>query len=168
MTARNVADVQKAIEKIFPLVYEFRKPKVVTDVEKVVLEEEEYLDEEEPDSDNEEFFFDPETLQSVEPPNKKRKTNDSSHLTKKYKGPQKIRKARRPLGKDNESKEDRMNVSDGEFDTDDPENSDFWTNTQRWSWIFSLIIWIPTKCKKTQNNSDSPTLFRLVLSIKMC
>lgn len=125
VTARNVADVQKAIEKIFPLVYEFRKPKVVTDEEKVVLEEEEYLDEEEPDSDNEEFFFDPDTLQSVEPPNKKRKTNDSSHLTKKYKGPPKIRKARRPLGKDNESKEDRMNVSDGEFDTDDPENSDF-------------------------------------------
>lgn len=80
--------------------------------------------EEDPDSDNE-FFFDPDNCQSIEPPNKKQKVHDSSHLTKKYKGPPKIKKARRPLGKDNDCREDRMHVSDGEFDPDDPDSSDF-------------------------------------------
>jgi hypothetical protein len=39
--ARNVADVQRAIEKIFPLVYEFKKPR--NPAEKDVQEEKELL-----------------------------------------------------------------------------------------------------------------------------
>lgn len=129
MSARSVALVQKAIEKIFPLVYEFRKPRPVTEEDKnLIVEEEEHLDEEELDSDNEEFFFDPDEDAPLEPLSKKPK-HDSSHLTKKYKGPRKIKKARRPLGKDNECKEDRMQISDGEFDPDDPD-LDFWTNNK--------------------------------------
>lgn len=113
--ARNVADVQRAIEKIFPLVYEFKKPR--NPAEKDVQEEKRVVDD--PDSDNE-FFFDPDENLEVEPPNKKQRIIDSSKLTKRYKGPDK-KAPRRPLGKMNEHKEDRMYVSDGEFDPDDPE-----------------------------------------------
>lgn len=97
--------------------YEFKKPR--NPAEKTVVEEEKKIVED-LDSDNE-FFFDPDENLEIEPPNKKQRLqNDSSHLTKRYKGP--VKKApRRPLGKMNEHKEDRMNVSDGEFDPDDPD-----------------------------------------------
>jgi hypothetical protein len=113
--ARNVADVQRAIEKIFPLVYEFKKPRNPAEKE---VQEEKKIVVDDPDSDNE-FFFDPDENLEIEPPNKKQKMHDSSHLTKRYKGPVK-KTPRRPLGKMNEHKEDRMYVSDGEFG-DDPE-----------------------------------------------
>lgn len=104
--------MQAAIEHIYPLVYEFKKarsPKEPVQVEEPVVEEDE-------DSD---FGFDPDPVDPVdplnnEPPKKKQKVRDVSHLSKRFKGSQ----AKRPPGKMNDPSEDLIYVSD----CDDPDD----------------------------------------------
>lgn len=107
--ARSVANVQAAIEHIYPLVYEFKKPRTPKDHEPV---EEEFLIEEDDDSD---FAYDPEPIEEVDPlegpPKKKQKVRDISHLSKRFKG-------KRPPGKMNDPSEDLISVSD----CDDPDD----------------------------------------------
>lgn len=139
LTARSVADVQAAIEHIYPLVYEFKKPRTEnTNVDKE--EEEVYADiietdiEMDDDDDDDEDdvmdpLEDPLNLDDADspnfPPTKKQKLRDVSHLTKRYKGPpakkapQQRRGSKRPLGKMNDPKQDLIYVSDGDVDGDD-------------------------------------------------
>jgi transcription initiation factor TFIID TATA-box-binding protein len=131
ISARSVADVQAAIEHIYPLVYEFKKARATEITEDVFVEaridsdvEDHDIDEDDSDDDDEEVFDpleDPLEIESSPPPMKKQKLRDVSHLTKRYKGPSKCRGGgtKRPLGKMNEPKHDMMNVSDGEIDADD-------------------------------------------------
>lgn len=112
--ARSVANVQAAIEHIYPLVYEFKKARTPKDEAEPL--EEEFLIEEDDDSD---FGYDPDPIDEVdpleEPPNKKQKVRDISHLTKRFKG---SRAAKRPPGKMNDPSEDLICVSD----CDDPDD----------------------------------------------
>lgn len=111
--ARSVANVQAAIEHIYPLVYEFKKPRSPKEPAPI---EEEILIEEDEDSD---FGFDPDPIETDplnnEPPKKKQKVRDISHLTKRFKG---SRAAKRPPGKMNDPNEDLIYVSD----CDDPDD----------------------------------------------
>ncbi|KAG5683842.1 hypothetical protein PVAND_013105 [Polypedilum vanderplanki] len=132
VTARSVADVQAAIEHIYPLVYEFKKPR--TEDTGVDKEEEVYADiietdiEMDDDDDDEDDVIEEDSLNipdSPPPPAKKQKIRDISHLTKRYKGPptkkapQQRRGSKRPLGKMNDPKQDLIYVSDGDVDGDD-------------------------------------------------
>lgn len=113
LVARSVANVQAAIEHIYPLVYEFRKPRPP----KETPEEEEVLTLLENDSEDEEADFDDpvEDPLDLEPPKKKQKLRDVSHLSKRFKGT-----GKRPPGKMNDPSEDLIYVSDGDIDADDP------------------------------------------------
>ena len=113
--ARSVADVQAAIEHIYPLVYEFKKPRVVNIVEEEVVTELIETDLEPDEDEDDDDVADPLELdESPPPPNKKQKLRDISHLSKRYKGPPK-----RPLGKMNDPKQDLIYISDGDVDADD-------------------------------------------------
>lgn len=120
LLARSVANVQAAIEHIYPRVYEFRKPRAP----KETNEEEEKLlqliaedsDDDEEDYENEQVLEEEEEDPLEPPPMKKQKVKDISHLTKKFKG---RTGGKRPPGKTNEHSEDRMYVSDGDIDADD-------------------------------------------------
>jgi hypothetical protein len=114
--ARSVANVQAAIEHIYPLVYEFRKPRPP----KETPEEDEVQRLLENDSEDEEADFDDpiDDPLELEPPNKKQKLRDVSHLSKRFKGGRGTGK--RPPGKVNDPSEDLIYVSDGEIDADDP------------------------------------------------
>lgn len=122
VTARSVADVQAAIEHIYPLVYEFKKPRVKEIVEEEVITELIETDLEPDDEDDDDDVADPlEIEESPQPPNKKQKLRDISHLSKRYKGPPPSTKRRpkRPLGKMNDPKQDLIYISDGDVDGDD-------------------------------------------------
>lgn len=125
-----MAHVQAAIEHIYPLVYEFKKPRaqelvVEEEIDSIIVESD--MDN---DSDMEDVdaFDDPLAVEEEpsSPPNKKQKLRDISHLQKKYQGPQPGKKsnqrrggAKRPLGKMNDPKQDSIYVSDGDMDGDD-------------------------------------------------
>jgi hypothetical protein len=97
-------------------VYEFRKPRAPKEP---TVEEEEVLQLLENDSEDDEAEFeDPidDPLQ-LEPPAKKQKIRDVSHLSKRFKG-----SGKRPPGKLNDPTEDLIYVSDGDMDGDDPDN----------------------------------------------
>lgn len=117
--ARSVAHVQAAIEHIYPLVYEFKKPRTPKEVSK---EEEELLNPMIDSDDDEDIDFDPQVEDDpleLEPPKKKQKFRDVSHLAKRFKG----RSSKRPPGKaSNDPSEDNIYVSDGDFDADDPDD----------------------------------------------
>lgn len=117
--ARSVAHVQAAIEHIYPLVYEFKNPRTPKEVSK---EEEELLNPMIDSDDDEDIDFDPQVEDDpleLEPPKKKQKFRDVSHLAKRYKG----RSSKRPPGKvSNDPTEDNIYVSDGDFDADDPDD----------------------------------------------
>ncbi|CRK90887.1 CLUMA_CG004575, isoform A [Clunio marinus] len=121
VTARSVANVQAAIEHIYPLVYEFKKPRI----SKEPLTEECLIAEEDSDDDDDDDFDDPDQEIEDDPleigsiANKKRKLRDVSHLTKRYK---KKRTSKRPPGKMNDPSENMIYVSDGEIDADDPDD----------------------------------------------
>lgn len=119
LAARSVAHVQAAIEHIFPLVYEFKKPRAPKDV--VVEEAEVPMNDSDDDDEDVEFDTDPIDEDPLElgPPKKKQKLRDVSHLTKRFKG----RKAtgKRPPGKMNDPSEDLIYVSDGDIEADDPD-----------------------------------------------
>ena len=119
--ARSVADVQAAIEHIYPLVYEFKKPRVVNIVEEEVVTELIETDLEPDDEDDDDDVADPleDPLEESPPASKKQKIRDISHLTKRYKGPPSKRRPKRPLGKMNDPKQDLIYVSDGDVDGDD-------------------------------------------------
>lgn len=123
-SARSVADVQAAIEHIYPLVYEFKKPRATDETaanEGEIIAEiiETDYEEDDQESDDDDITEDPLTIAADdEPPNKKQKVHDISHLTKRYKGPAK-RRPKRPLGKMNDPKQDLIYVSDGDVDGDD-------------------------------------------------
>lgn len=107
--------MQAAIEHIYPLVYEFKKARTPKDEAEPV--EEEFLIEEDDDSD---FGYDPDPIDDVDPlgdqpPKKKQKLRDISHLSKRFKG---SRGAKRPPGKMNDPSEDLISVSD----CDDPDD----------------------------------------------
>lgn len=109
--------MQAAIEHIYPLVYEFKKPRLPK--EPIQLEEELLIEEDE-DSD---FGFDPDPVDTVDPldngpPKKKQKVRDISHLSKRFKGIKGNRAAKRPPGKMNDPDEDLICVSD----CDDPDD----------------------------------------------
>lgn len=74
------------------------------------------------DSDDDEDFDDDiieeDPLDLDQPPSKKQKIRDISHLSKRFKGG---RGPKRPPGKMNDPTEDLICVSDGEFDGDDPD-----------------------------------------------
>jgi hypothetical protein len=112
--ARSVANVQAAIEHIYPLVYEFKKPRSPKDTAEPL--EEEFLIEEDDDSD---FGYDPDPIDvdplEDQPPRKKQKVRDVSHLSKRFKG---SRAAKRPPGKMNDPSENLIYVSD----CDDPDD----------------------------------------------
>lgn len=110
-----MANVQAAIEHIYPLVYEFKKPRAPKEPSK---EEEEILSLIPDDSEDDDDFpdLDPDPLE-LEPPSKKQKIHDVSHLTKRFKGK---RAGKRPPGKMNDPNEDLMFVSDEDPDVDDP------------------------------------------------
>lgn len=120
--ARSVANVQAAIEHIYPLVYEFKKPRIP----KESIKEEEIItkmipddSDEDDDSDNDiDDIIESDPLE-LEPPKKKHKLHDVSHLTKRFKGG---RSGKRPPGKRNDPTEDMIYVSDGEIDADDPDD----------------------------------------------
>lgn len=117
-SARSVANVQAAIEHIYPLVYEFKNPRPPKDSNK---EEEEALKNHAQDSDDDDDFdeiIEEDPLDLEAPPSKKQKVRDISHLTKRFKGG---RGPKRPPGKMNDPTEDLICVSDGEFDADDPD-----------------------------------------------
>lgn len=117
--ARSVANVQAAIEHIYPLVYEFKNPRKPKDSNK---EEDEALKLMANDSDDdfEDDLIEEDPLELEEPPSKKQKqqVRDVSHLTKRFKGG---RGPKRPPGKMNDPTEDLICVSDGDFDADDPD-----------------------------------------------
>jgi transcription initiation factor TFIID TATA-box-binding protein len=120
VTARSVADVQAAIEHIYPLVYEFKKPRVVNIVEEEVVTELIETDLEPDEDEDDDDVADPlELEESPPPPNKKQKLRDISHLSKRYKGPPSKRRPKRPLGKMNDPKQDLIYISDGDVDADD-------------------------------------------------
>lgn len=133
VTAASVAHVQAAIEHIYPLVYEFKKPRAQeqvpnAEVESHILESDMDDDDDEDDMDDFETVEDPLALDEPDeqPPNKKQKLRDISHLQKKYRGPppsgkknNQQRRGKRPLGKMNDPKQDSIYVSDGEIDGDD-------------------------------------------------
>lgn len=117
LTARSVANIQAAIEHIYPLVFEFKKPRAPKET---VKEEEEILKaivNESEDDDDSEGFEELDPLE-IEPPKKKTKLSgdvrDISHLTKRFKGG----RAKRPPGKMNDPSEDLIYVSD----CDDPDD----------------------------------------------
>jgi hypothetical protein len=120
--------VQAAIEHIYPLVYEFKKPRANAsgEEEQILAEmiETDPEDFEEDDDDIMEPIEDPLEIED-DPPIKKQKIHDVSHLTKRFKGssaaqkPKRNRATKRPLGKMNDPKEDILFVSDGEIDGDD-------------------------------------------------
>lgn len=119
VTARSVANVQAAIEHIYPLVYEFKKPRCPKEP---TVEDEVLQCFVEDSDDDEDFDEDPEPPDEedhllLEPPKKKHKVRDISHLTKRFKG----KASKRPPGKMNDPSEDLINVSDGEIDGDDPD-----------------------------------------------
>ena len=133
--AGSVADVQAAIEHIYPLVYEFKKPRAQ---QQIAHEEEPEPDletvivESDMDDDSDIGFDDPLALNDDDelspPASKKQKLRDISHLQKKYKGPPPGKRSnnhrrsggvKRPLGKMNDPKKDSMYVSDGDIDGDD-------------------------------------------------
>lgn len=114
--ARSVANVQAAIEHIYPLVYEFKKPRSPKEPPPVEVE---LKVEDDEDSD---FGYDPDPVDLVdplgggdEPAKKKQKVRDVSHLSKRFKG---SRAAKRPPGKMNDPSEDLIYVSD----CDDPDD----------------------------------------------
>jgi hypothetical protein len=114
--------VQAAIEHIYPLVYEFKKPRVKDIVEEEVITELIETDLEPDDDDDDDDVADPlEIEESPQPPNKKQKLRDISHLSKRYKGPppSSKRRPKRPLGKMNDPKQDLIYISDGDIDGDD-------------------------------------------------
>lgn len=121
--ARSVANVQAAIEHIYPLVYEFKKPRVPKEVvpeEEVEVLQETFEDSED-DDDSDVGVIEEDPLQ-FEPPKKKQKlrdVRDVSHLTKRFKGG---RTSKRPPGKMNDPSEDLIYVSDGDMDGDDPDD----------------------------------------------
>lgn len=132
IVARSVAHVQAAIEHIYPLVYEFKKPRaeiVTTCVEEEVyadiIETDVEMDDDDDDDDDDvegaDPLEDPLSVPDSPPPMKKHKVHDVSHLQKKYKGPptKRRRGSKRPLGKMNDPKQDLMYVSDGDLDGDD-------------------------------------------------
>lgn len=127
-----MADVQAAIEHIYPLVYEFKKPRaqeqvVEEEIDAIIVESD--MDNDSDMDDVDDAFDDPLALddEPSSPPNKKQKLRDISHLQKKYRGPpppgkknnQRRGGGKRPLGKMNDPKQDLFNVSDGEIDGDD-------------------------------------------------
>lgn len=115
--ARSVANVQAAIEHIYPLVYEFRKPRspkeVVPEENPEVLENPTF-DDSEDDDDSDVGVIEEDPLH-LEPPKKKQKLHSVSHLTKRFKGG---RAPKRPPGKMNDPNEDLIYVSD----CDDPDD----------------------------------------------
>lgn len=113
--ARSVANVQAAIEHIYPLVYEFKNPRP-KDPNK---EEEELLKRADSDDDDDFDEIIEDDPLGTEPPKKKQKVRDVSHLSKRYKGVKGKRGAKRPPGKMNDPSEDLIYVSDGDFDGDD-------------------------------------------------
>jgi hypothetical protein len=121
LAARSVAHVQAAIEHIYPLVYEFKKPRIPKDV---IKEEEELLHLVPHDSEDDDEDFDApiegDPLEIQEPPKKKQKLRDISHLSKRFKGGRSTGK--RPPGKMNDPSEDLIYVSDGDMDADDPDD----------------------------------------------
>lgn len=128
LSARSVANVQAAIEHIYPLVFEFQKPRAPKETIKVEEEEEEFeMKMIGQDSDDDDFEADPDIVDEdpldLDPRKKKRKTDegvrDISHLSKRFKGG---RRAKRPPGKMNDPTEDLIYVSDGDIDADDPED----------------------------------------------
>lgn len=130
LIAGSVAYVQAAIEHIYPLVYEFKKPRIEKEqrveetVAAIVVESD--MEDDDDDEDTDDEALDPLAMENREPsppPNKKQKLRDISHLQKRYKGappsqmPQKTKRrggAKRPLGKMNDPKEDLIYVSDGD------------------------------------------------------
>lgn len=97
--------------------YEFKKPRAPKEVSKEEVLVDPIID----SDDDEDIDFDPpvedDPLQ-LEPPLKKQKFRDISHLAKRFKG----RASKRPPGKaSNDPSEDNMNISDGDIDADDPE-----------------------------------------------
>lgn len=147
VTARSVADVQAAIEHIYPLVYEFKKPRTeeinngeTEEVYADIIETDYEMDDDISDEDDAvdpledplngpiDDDDDDEEVDSPTPPSKKQKFRDISHLTKRYKGPPTKRRggkassgsgSKRPLGKMNDPKQDLIYVSDGDVDGDD-------------------------------------------------
>lgn len=131
-SARSVANVQAAIEHIYPLVFEFQKPRAPKEAIKEEEEEEFEMKMIGQDSDDDDFEADPdlevnEDPLNLEPLKKKQKLHaadrggvrDISHLSKRFKGG---RGAKRPPGKMNDPTEDLIYVSDGDIDADDPDN----------------------------------------------
>lgn len=131
LSARSVANVQAAIEHIYPLVFEFQKPRAPKEIIKVEEEEEEFeMKLIGQDSDEDDFEADPDLVGEdpldIEPRKKKQKmgedrggVRDVSHLAKRFKGG---RGAKRPPGKMNDPTEDLIYVSDGDIEADDPED----------------------------------------------
>lgn len=123
-SARSVANVQAAIEHIYPLVYEFRKariPKETVQEEEVEEELVGTFEDSEDDDDSDVGVIEEDPL-LFEPPKKKQKlrtVRDVSHLTKRFKGG---KKSKRPPGKMNDPSEDLIYVSDGDIDGDDPDD----------------------------------------------
>lgn len=100
--AQSVDDARKAIEKVHPILYVFKKSRHKK--RKRVVDEVS-------DSDQE-FFFDSEAA----PPHKKSKLQNSSNLPVPP-GPTKIKKPRKALGKENDFDIDLMQVSSLDSDT---------------------------------------------------
>lgn len=123
VAARSVADVQAAIEHIYPLVYEFKNHRSHHRSQDADREEEREIENllcrESPEDSEDDFDVEPDKDPLEDPPSKKqcqmKDVRDVSHLTKKFKVEH---VAKRPPGKLNDISEDRINVSD---DADDPD-----------------------------------------------